>query len=80
MFQSKGWRWIDAEEAFTDSVFSAKPKIVPAGDSIIWALAKESGKIPRGLRYPAEDGEYEMARIKKRWTVNGRVLRVSLVD
>jgi len=65
MFKSKGWQLIDAEEAFTDSVFAAQPKILPAGESIIWSMAKESGKIPMNLRYPAEDGEYEMARMDK---------------
>ncbi len=65
MFKTKGWRLIDAEEAFTDPVFSAKPGILPAGESIIWSLAKETGKIERRLRYPAEDGEYETAKMNK---------------
>lgn len=65
MFKSKGWQWIDAEEAFTDPVFKALPKTVPAGEGIIWALAKESGKIGKDLRYPAEDGEHENARMNK---------------
>jgi peptidoglycan/xylan/chitin deacetylase (PgdA/CDA1 family) len=65
MFKSKGWHWIDAEEAFGDPVFNARPKIVPAGESIIWALAKESGKIDKNLRYPAEDSEFENARMNK---------------
>ena len=61
MFKSKGWQPIDAEDAFTDPVFSAKPKIVPAGESIIWSLAKEKGTIPMSLRYPAEDGQIGQA-------------------
>jgi hypothetical protein len=65
MFKSKGWQLIDAQEAFTDPVFASLPKVLPAGESIIWSLAKESGKIARNLRYPAEDGEYEMARMDK---------------
>lgn len=65
MFKTKGWRWIHADEAFADPVFNARPKTVPAGESIIWALAKESGKIDKNLRYPAEDGEYENARMNK---------------
>ena len=65
MFKRKGWQLIDAEEAFTDSVFRAEPKTVPAGESIVWALAKEKGTIPRSLRYPAEDGEYENAKMDK---------------
>jgi len=65
MFKSKGWQAIDAEEAFTDPVFAAKPKILPAGESIVWALAKEKGTIAMSLRYPAEDAEYEKARMDK---------------
>jgi peptidoglycan-N-acetylglucosamine deacetylase len=65
MFKRKGWQLIDAEEAFTDPVFASQPKVLPAGESIIWSLAKESGKIDQNLRYPAEDGEYETARMDK---------------
>jgi peptidoglycan/xylan/chitin deacetylase (PgdA/CDA1 family) len=63
MFRSKGWGLIDAEEAYTDQVFSAAPKVVPAGQSIIWSLAKESGKFDQVLRYPGEDGDYEKPRM-----------------
>jgi hypothetical protein len=65
MFKSKGWRPIDAEEAFTDSVFASKPRVLPAGESIVWSLAKEKGTIAKSLRYPAEDGEFENARMNK---------------
>ncbi len=65
MFRSKGWQLIDAEEAFTDSVFRAEPKTLPAGESIVWALAKEKGTIAKSLRYPAEDGEYETTRMNR---------------
>jgi peptidoglycan-N-acetylglucosamine deacetylase len=63
MLQSKGWRLINAHEAFTDSVFSAEPDILPAGESIIWALAKESRKLNDVLRYPGEDAEYEKPKM-----------------
>jgi peptidoglycan/xylan/chitin deacetylase (PgdA/CDA1 family) len=65
MFRDKGWQLIDAEAAFSDSVFRAEPKTLPAGESIVWALAKEKGTIAKSLRYPAEDGEYETARMNK---------------
>lgn len=65
MLKRKGWQLIDAEEALSDPVFAAKPNIIPAGESIIWALAKESGKIDSSLRYPAEDGEYEIAKMNR---------------
>ena len=65
MFKRKGWQVIDAEEAFTDPVFAAQPKIVPAGESLIWALAKETGKFEKHLRYPGEDGDYETPKMDK---------------
>lgn len=62
MFKSKGWQPIDAEEAFTDPVFASKPNVIPAGESLIWSLAKEKGT---PLRYPGEDSKYEAERMKK---------------
>lgn len=63
MFKSKGWKLINAEEAFTDPVFSSEPRIAPAGESILWALAKETGKFDNILRYPGEDGDYEKPKM-----------------
>ena len=65
MFKRKSWQLIDAEEAFTDRVFASNPKVVPAGESIVWSLAKEKRKIAKSLRYPAEDSVYENARMDK---------------
>ncbi len=65
MFKRKNWQLIDAEEAFKDRVFASNPKVVPAGESIVWSLAKEKRKIAKSLRYPAEDGLYENARMDK---------------
>lgn len=65
LFKSKGWHLIDASQAFGDPIFKAEPKVVPAGESIVWSLAKENGTIAQSLRYPAEDGEYEAARMDK---------------
>ena len=65
MYKRKGWELVDAEEAFTDPVFASKPNVVPAGESLIWSLAKEKGKIPIALRYPAEDAKYENGRMDK---------------
>lgn len=63
MYKAKGWTLIGAGEAFKDPVFSSAPKILPAGESLIWALAKEAGKFEKLLRYPAEDGDYEKGRM-----------------
>ncbi len=59
MFRSHGWEIVDAEESFADPVFNRQPETVPAGESLIWALAKESGKFENRLRYPGEDDIYE---------------------
>ncbi|MEE9555003.1 MAG: polysaccharide deacetylase family protein [candidate division Zixibacteria bacterium] len=56
-----GWSLIDAVDAFDDPVFAREPDIVPAGDSIIMALANEAGRFEEYLRYPGEDGKYEEA-------------------
>jgi peptidoglycan-N-acetylglucosamine deacetylase len=63
MLKANGWELIDANEAYKDPVFSRAPRVVPAGESIIWALAKESGRFDEELRYPAEDGIYEDKRM-----------------
>jgi peptidoglycan/xylan/chitin deacetylase (PgdA/CDA1 family) len=65
MFKLKGWRPIDAEEAFGDPLFASKPKVLPAGESIIWSLAKEKGILAKDARYPAEDGDDVAAQMKK---------------
>jgi hypothetical protein len=57
MFRTKGWTVVPPEIAFADPLYSMKPDVLPAGESIVWALAKENGR--KDLRYPAEDGEYE---------------------
>lgn len=63
MFKEKGWKVISAEVAYRDPIFEKKPANIPAGESLIWALAKESGQYDSVLRYPAEDSKYEEARM-----------------
>ncbi len=59
MFRDNGWEIIDADKAFAGSLYQKQPDVLPAGESILWSLAKESGKYESLLRYPGEDGEYE---------------------
>lgn len=65
MFESKGWQLISPEVAFRDPVFAAKPDIVPAGESIIWQLAKADGRFSARLRYPGEDSVYEKEKLDR---------------
>jgi len=59
MFVAKGWKPVDASYAFADDVYDQQPNILPAGESLMWALAKQSGKFESELRYPGEDDVYE---------------------
>ena len=65
MFHKRGWRIANAEQAFRDPVFQRAPKTVPAGESLVWALAKESGKFEDVLRYPGEDDVYEKPKLDR---------------
>ena len=57
MFKSKGWSLISPEESYEDPVYSMSPIALPAGESILWSLARQNGV--EDLRYPAEDEVYE---------------------
>lgn len=63
MFKNKGWKVVDAKEAFNDPVYSLVPDVIPAGESIMWTLAKKAGD--KSLRMPGEDSVYEESAMKK---------------
>jgi peptidoglycan-N-acetylglucosamine deacetylase len=63
MFREKGWKVTDAEEAYKDEIFKTEPNYIPGGESLIWSLAKDTGKYNSILRYPGEDGDYEKDRM-----------------
>jgi peptidoglycan/xylan/chitin deacetylase (PgdA/CDA1 family) len=62
-FRAKGWHFVAARSVLDDPLYAMQPEIVPAGESIIWALAKERGV--EDLRYPAEDAAYERPILKR---------------
>ena len=63
MFEDKGWEVISADEAYKDEIFKQTPEY--AGESLIWALAKQSGRFEEILRYPAEDSKYEKDKMDR---------------
>jgi len=65
MFEKKGWNIVNPEVAFSDPVFNSSPQNIPAGESLLWALAKENPNTAKELRYPAEDSEYEKDKMDK---------------
>jgi peptidoglycan-N-acetylglucosamine deacetylase len=62
-FEKSGWTWVDAKRAFEDPIFMKEPQTVPAGESLVWALAAESGKFKDRLRWPGEDDVYEKPKM-----------------
>ena len=62
-FEKQGWQWIETEQAYTDPLYQQHPDILPAGESLIWSLAKQKGQTK--LRYPAEDAPYEQDNLKR---------------
>lgn len=64
-FEENGWEVIDADKAYQDKIYTEVPNNIPAGESLIWALVKQSGRFTKVLRYPAEDGDYEKPLMDK---------------
>jgi peptidoglycan/xylan/chitin deacetylase (PgdA/CDA1 family) len=61
MFRSKGWTLIAPSEAYQDPVYKMEPDVLPAGESLLWSLAKAKN-LP-GLRVPGEDSVYEKPKL-----------------
>jgi len=40
-----------------------EPDVLPAGQSLVWSMAKADGRFENLLRYPGEDGDYEMRQM-----------------
>lgn len=63
MFRARGWRIIDADLALRSAEFELVPQALPAGQSLLWALAKTDAQLAPDLRYPGEDGKYEAPKM-----------------
>ncbi len=64
-FEKKGWRVCSTLDAYKDPFYTSESSSVPAGESLVWSLAKQSGRFDAILRYPAEDSEYEEAEMDR---------------
>jgi len=64
LFGRRGWQVVDAADAFASPIYALRPNSLPAGQSLIWAAAKASGRFERELRFPGEDGRYEEPRMR----------------
>lgn len=59
--RAAGWSLITPDEAYKDVMYSQSPDVLPAGESLVWSLARQQGV--HGLRYPAESDVYEKPRL-----------------
>jgi peptidoglycan-N-acetylglucosamine deacetylase len=64
MYRTHDWRIVDAEYAYEDAIYKEQPKVLPAGESLVWAVAREKGV--SGLRYPGEDDVYEKPEMDRK--------------
>ncbi|RLL31244.1 polysaccharide deacetylase, partial [Acinetobacter cumulans] len=62
-FQQHGWTFISPERALQDPLYALHSQNIPAGESVIWSIAKTQGITQ--LRYPAEDAPYEIDNLKQ---------------
>jgi len=60
-----GFRIIAPERAYADPVFAIQPETIPAGESLVWALAHADARLRAGLRYPGEDDTYEVEALSR---------------
>ncbi len=63
--QSDGFRIIAPEEAFADPLFALQSATIPAGESLVWSLARGNARLSAGLRYPGEDDAYEAQALNR---------------
>ncbi|KAA8733137.1 polysaccharide deacetylase family protein [Acinetobacter qingfengensis] len=62
-FRQHGWQFIDSDTAYQDPIYKIQLNILPAGESILWQIAKVYGI--ENLRYPAEDVPYEQENLRR---------------
>jgi peptidoglycan-N-acetylglucosamine deacetylase len=63
--KKEGWEIDNYTDAMKDPVYNELPEAMPSEQSLIWLMAKQSGKYEDVLRYPGEDGDYEKEKMDK---------------
>lgn len=64
-FRKEGWVIDNYSDAIKDPVYLELPSAMPSEQSLIWLMAKQTGKYEEVLRYPGEDGDYEKEKMDK---------------
>lgn len=61
-----GWQFLPAKQVFAHELYKREPNILPAGNSLLWAIATE-GNVKHGIPAPLENQDWleqEMDRLK----------------
>ena len=61
--RENGFRIVSPDVAYEDAIFATQPNTVPAGESLVWSLARANAALRDTLRYPGEDEAYETAAL-----------------
>lgn len=63
-FKQNHWQFIDSDSAYQDPMYKLDLNLqaLPAGESLLWSIAKNYGI--KDLRYPAENADYEYSNLK----------------
>lgn len=64
-FKHEGWEIDNYADAIKDPIYKELPTAMPSEQSLIWLMAKQTGKYDDILRYPGEDGDYEKDKMDK---------------
>jgi peptidoglycan/xylan/chitin deacetylase (PgdA/CDA1 family) len=64
-FKREGWVIENYSSVRKDPLYNEIPSTMPSDQSLIWMLAKKTGRFENELRYPGEDGEYEKDKMDK---------------
>ncbi len=64
-FKSEGWEITNYSDAIKDPIYSKMPDAMPAEQSLIWMMARETGEYEDILRYPGEDSKFEKENMDK---------------
>lgn len=57
-FRERGWRLVDVETAYQDPLYREAPTSLPAGQSLLWAMANTRDREKAALRFPGEGERY----------------------
>ena len=66
LFESKGWKIVDPEQAYADPVYQLQPERPAPGQSLLLSLARSRGEDLKAYERLMDDGDFEIAELEKK--------------